>query len=166
MWKAIRPEEAILKLDFLRNAIFTRCTTVLAADPAALVDEFLSWLKSTLVDKTLSWQHGNTQFSLNLPKGVLASMCIRAALAAQEISSSRRDRLVEIALTKYSAEPGVVELGAQLYNTGREPLDLSLPWQVKSDMVESWQVGIVKNATNTIIQAILQECSPQEDPGR
>jgi hypothetical protein len=164
MWQAIQPEEDILKLDFLRNAIFTRCVTVFAAVPDALVGEFLSWLESTLVDHTLSWQIGRTQFTLRLPESVLATMCIRGALAVHEVSSVRRDRLVQIALTRYPAEPDTAELAARLYNTGKKPLDLTLPWETKSDVQEGWQVGIVKNAINPIIEALVLEARQVSGP--
>lgn len=42
MWQAIQPEEDILKIDPLHNAIFTCCMTVFAVIPDALVDGFLS----------------------------------------------------------------------------------------------------------------------------
>jgi len=161
MWQAIRPEEEVLKLDFLRNAIFTRCTTVFAAVPDSLVSDFLSWLKAELIDKVLGWQIGNTQFSLHYPESVLASMCIRGALAVHEISSVRRDRLIEVALTRYPSEPDTAELAAQLYNTDKEPLDLKLPWKTKSDVQEGWQVGIVKNAIPAIVLALVQDQTPQ-----
>lgn len=156
MWQAIQPEEDILKLDFLRNAIFTRCTTVFAAVPDTLVSDFLPWLKTTLIDKSLKWQIGKTQFTLHYPESALSSMCIRGAAAVHTISSARCDQLVEIALTRYPSEAGTAELAAQLYNTGKELLDLTLPWKTKTDVVESWQVGIVKNAINPTIQAIIE----------
>jgi hypothetical protein len=157
MWKGIRPEEDILQLDFLRNAIFTRCVTVFASSPDVLVGDFLSWLKRTLIDKALGWQVGKTEFWLHLPESVLSDMCIRSALAVHEISSACRDRLVEIALTRYPAEPGIAELGAQLYNTGKETLDLTLPWKTRGDVEKAWQVGIVKNTILPIIQAVVLE---------
>jgi len=155
-------EEAILKLDFLRNAIFTRCTTVFASVPGALAEDFLAWLKATLIDKSLSWKSGNTQFSLHLPESVLSSMCIRSALAVQGVSAKRRDQLVEMALTRYAPDPGASELGGLLYSTGRTPLDLTLPWKAKGNVQEGWQVGVVKNAIDPIIQAVLLERSEEK----
>ena len=159
MWESIRPDEDILKLDFLRNAIFTRCTTVFAAVPDLLASDFLAWLKSTLVDKSLQWQIGNTMFTLRYPETALASMCIRSALAVSGVSATRRDRLIEIGLTRYPADANTAELAAQLYNSDKEPFNLTLPWKTKSDVVEGWQVGIVKNAIQPIIQALVREAT-------
>ena len=72
MWQAIRPETDLLKLDFLRNALFSRCTTLFAAAPDVLVQEFLLWLKVTLIDSSLTWQYGNTQYTVRYPRTALA----------------------------------------------------------------------------------------------
>ena len=156
MWLAIQPETDLLKLDFLRNAIFTRCTTVLAADPDVLVKEFLSWLKATLVDSSLVWQYGKTQYTVKYPRTALASMCIQSALAVHEISPDRRDRLVEIALTRFPSNDGLGEVGAKLYNTGKVILDLQLPWRTETRIEDGWQLGIVKNAIPSIVEAVIQ----------
>jgi hypothetical protein len=156
MWHAIQPETDLLKLDFLRNAIFSRCTTVLAADPDVLVKEFLSWLKATLVDSSLTWQHGNTQFTVKYPRTALASMCIQSAVAVHEMSPDRRDRLVEIALARYPSNDELGELGAKLYNTGKVILDLQLPWRTETKIEDGWQLGIVKNAIPAIVEAVFK----------
>lgn len=156
MWLAIQPETDLLKLDFLRNAIFTRCTTVLAADPDVLVKEFLSWLKATLVDSSLVWQYGKTQYTVKYPRTALASMCIQSALAVHEISPDRRDRLVEIALTRFPSNDDLGEVGAKLYNTGKVILDLQLPWRTETRIEDGWQLGIVKNAIPSIVEAVIQ----------
>ena len=161
MWEAIRPEEDILKVDFLRNAIFTRCTTVFAAAPDVLTSDFLSWLKATLIDRSLAWQIGKTQYSLHYPESALASMCVRAALAVHGGSPARSDQLVEAALTRYPSQAGTAELAARLYNTGKEPFDLTLPWKTKGDVEEAWQVGIIKNATEPIMLAFVESQTAQ-----
>ena len=160
MWQAIQPGTDLLKLDFLRNAIFSRCTTVFAAAPDVLVQEFLSWLKATLIDSSLTWQYGKTQYTVNYPRTALASMCIQSALAIQEISPDRRDRLVEIALTRFPSNDDLGELGAQLYNTGKATLDLQLPWKTETRIEDGWQLGIVKNAIPSIVKAVIQSESP------
>lgn len=162
MWRAIEPEDDILKLDFLRNAIFERCTTVFAADPDKLNSSFIPWLKKKLVDGSLVWQWGKTQYTVRYPKTALALMCLQGAIATQRISPKNRDRLVEIALTEHPAEDQQGELGAQLYNAGKTPLDITLPWKTKSSVTEGWQLGIVKNAIPAIVQEVSQSQSPQE----
>jgi hypothetical protein len=161
MWQAMRPEDDILKLDFLRNSIFVRITTVSAAVPDALAADFLPWLKRTLIDRTLQWQIGNTQFTLNYPQTALASMCMQSALQVHEISPARRDRLVEMALTRYPAEEQDARLGGMLYNTGKSPLDLRLPWQTKSRVLDGWQLGVAANALEALVEALVEEMPDQ-----
>jgi len=160
MWQRIEPDDDILKLDFLRNAIFGRCTTVLAANPQVLKDQFVAWLKKKLIDHSISWQMGKTQYTVRYPDKAQASMCLQGALAVQTLSPERRDRLVEYALTNFPADDALAELGAQLYNSGKEVLDIQLPWKTKSNVVEGWQVGIVKNAIPELIKEIVAEEQP------
>ncbi len=162
MWRAIEPDDDILKLDFLRNALFTRCTTVLAADPEILESSFLPWLKQKLIDHSIVWQWGKTQYTVRYPPSALSSMCLQGAIATQKISPNHRDRLVESALTKYDANDQLSELGAQLYNSGKEVLDIDLPWKTKSSVLDGWQLGIVKNAIPAIIQEVVQSNTPSE----
>lgn len=164
MWQAIEPDENLLRIDFLRNAIFSRCTTVLAGDPVVLSGEFVPWLKRKLVDNALVWQSGKTQFTVRYPPTALASMCIQGALAVQHLSPARRDQLVETAVTRYQVEEGLAQVAAQLYNTGKQPLDLNLPWKPVSKILDGWQVGIVRNAIPTLVQAFVEShAAPQEE---
>jgi len=162
MWRSIEPDDDILKLDFLRNAIFERCTTVFAADPDSFNGGFIPWLKHKLVDGSLVWQWGKTQYTVRYPPTVLATMCLQGAIATQNISPSHRDRLVEIALTLHPADDRLGELGAQLYNNGKAPLDINLPWATKSEVTDGWQMGIVKNAVPAIFQEVAQSKAPEE----
>lgn len=156
MWEAIRPDTNLLKLDFLRNAIFSRCTTVFAAVPDTLAQEFLTWLKATLIDRSVVWQSGKRQYTVHYPPTALASMCIQSAIAIQSISPVKRDSLVEIALTRFPSNDDLGELGAQLYNAGKAVLDLQLPWKTKTKIEDGWQLGIVKNAIPSIVNAVIQ----------
>jgi len=162
MWQAIAPDDDILKLDFLRNAIFTRCTTVLAADPEVLEGSFLHWLKYKLIDRSIVWQWGKTQYTVRFPPTAQASMCLQGAIATQSLSPNLRDRLVESALTKYDSNDQLSELGAQLYNSGKEVLDINLPWNTKTYVMQGWHLGIVKNAIPLIIQEVVQNNTPSE----
>jgi len=161
MWGAIEPDDDILKLDFLRNAIFERCTTVFAADPDTMNSGFIPWLKRKLVDGSLVWQWGKTQYTVRYPPTGLATMCLQGAIATQNISPKNRDRLVEIALSDHPSNDQLAELGAQLYNSGKPPLDITLPWKTKTKVDEGWQMGIVKNAIPAIVQEVAQQQAPQ-----
>ncbi|MBG0785804.1 MAG: hypothetical protein H0S79_11945 [Anaerolineaceae bacterium] len=161
MWRAIEPEDDIIKMDFLRNAIFERCTTVFAADPDFLNTGFLPWLKKKLVDGALVWQWGKTQYTVRYPATALATMCLQGAIATQKISPAHRDKLVEIALTSHPSNDNLGELGAQLYNSGKAALDIELPWKTKTEVVDGWQMGIVKNAVPVIFQEVIQSKLPE-----
>ncbi|QRN82840.1 hypothetical protein JR338_10510 [Chloroflexota bacterium] len=156
MWRSIEPDNNILKVNFLRNAIFERCTTVFAADPNSFNTGFVKWLKEKLVDSSLIWQAGKTQYTVHYPETALATMCLRGAIATQNLSPSRRDKLVEIALTQHPSVDNLGELGAQLYNTGKTLLDIEIPWKTKSEIADGWQMGIVKNAIPEILQEVAQ----------
>lgn len=157
MWRAIEPDDDILKMDFLRNAIFERCTAVFAADPDTLNSGYIPWLKKKLVDGSLVWQWGKRQYTVRYPATALASMCLQGAIATQNISPRNRDRLVEIALTEHPSDDRLGELGAQLYNSGKTPLEIALPWKTKTSIEEGWQIGIVKNAIPAIVQEVAQQ---------
>jgi hypothetical protein len=157
MWRAIEPDDNILKIDFLRNAIFRRCTTVFAADPDKFDECFIKYFKHKLVDSSLMWQSGNRQYTLHYPSTALASMCIQGALAVREVSPERCNRLVELALTKYPANNELGELGAKIYNTGKHTLNLGLPWKTKSNIIDGWQLGIVKNAVQALILEVIKQ---------
>ena len=156
LWRSIEPDDNILKLDFLRNAIFERCTTVLAADPDKMNASYVAWLKRKLVDGSLVWQWGKTQYTVKYPPTAPSTMCLQGAIAVQSISTGRRDKLVEIALREHPSDDRLGELGAQLYNSGKTPLDIDLPWATKSKITEGWQMGIIKNAVPAIFQEIFQ----------
>lgn len=156
MWRSIEPDNNILKVDFLRNAIFERCVTVLAADPDSFNGGFIKWLRDKLVDNCITWQVGKTQYTVHYPERVLATMCLKGAIATQKLSPSHKDRLVEIALSLHPSDDNLGELGAQLYNSGKTPLDIDLPWTTRTEISNGWQLGIVKNAVPAILQEIAQ----------
>lgn len=155
MWNAIEPTDTHLMIEHLRASILTRSATVFSADPQIFKDTFINWLKKRLVDQSLSWQSGNTQYSLHFPESMLVNFYVQGAAAIQSISPDRSDQLLQIALTCYNTEPPMAELAAQLYNSDKELLDLKLTWRTKSDIEEPWQIGIVKHALSTIFQVVI-----------
>jgi len=159
MWSAIQPDDQILMVDWLRNAILTRCRNVIAADPEVLMQDFLGWFKRELVDKGRSWKIGNTQFTLKYPDTALLQFCVVSAMAVGKSSPGRRDQIVVSGLGKFKGDPAGVEAAAQLYNTDKATLDLTPPLQLKPNLVEAWQLGIVKNATQRLLVTMLTQAS-------
>jgi hypothetical protein len=68
---------------------------------------------------------------------------------------------VEIALTSHPSNDNLGELGAQLYNSGKAALDIELPWKTKTEVIDGWQMGIVKNAVPVIFQEVIQSKLPE-----
>ena len=154
MWGAIQPDDQILMADFLRNAILMRCRNVFAAHPEALMQGFVAWFKRELVDKGRVWQSGRTQITLRFPNTSPLQFCVASAAGVNQLSPSRRDEILVDGMSRFPGDPATIEAAAQLYNSGKQLLDLSPPVGLKANLIEAWQLGIVKNAIPSILQAM------------
>ncbi|MDP2966604.1 MAG: hypothetical protein Q8N39_11330 [Pelolinea sp.] len=159
MWQAIRPDDAILMTDWLRNAILSRCVNVFSADKTVLINNYLEWLKIELVQKGRQWQIGKQIFTIKYPPTSLLQFCVSAAATVGAYSVSRRDQILISGLEKFEATPPLVELAAQLYNSGKDLLALEPPVSLKPNLLPSWQDGIIKNALPAILQALIASVS-------
>ena len=159
MWAAIQPDDQILMLDWLRNATLTRCRNVFSADPEMLVQDFLGWFKRELVDKGRSWQIGNTRYTLKFPDTAPLQFCVVSALTVDKLSPTRRDQILLSGLRTFKADPPTVEATAQLYNTDKQVLDLAPPLELKKNLVEAWQLGVVKNAIPIVLRSMVAQFS-------
>lgn len=155
MWEAIRPDDQILMVNWLRNAIMSRCVNVFAADAEVLTQDYLGWLKRELVDKGRQWQFGNQMITLKYPNTSPLQFCIAAAATVGGTSPARRDRILVAGLQKFDAEPKLVETAAQLYNSDKEPLVMEPPVKLKPNLVSSWHMGVVKNAIPMILRSLM-----------
>jgi hypothetical protein len=163
MWQAFQPLDDILMVDFLRNAILTRCRNVFAADPDMLIHTFIAWLKEELIDKGRAWNVGNRQISLKLPDTVPLSFCIQSAANVSPYSGKRKDQILISALARFNRdEPSLVKLAAQIYNSDKPILDLTLPLELEDKAIEAWQIGIINNASNPILLAMLGQLKQKE----
>jgi len=159
MWEAIKPDDNILKVEFLRNSILERCRNIFASDPEMLFQDFLTWFKKKLVDKYLTWQVGKTQFTLRYPVETLLQFCLLSAIAVDTILPRLRDEILLSGLSKFKGEPKIVEAVAQLYNNDKEILDIIPPIKVALELIEAWQLGIIKNAIPHILKTIVEQKS-------
>jgi hypothetical protein len=155
MWSTIQPSDQILMVDWLRHAILMRCQNVFAADSEVLVHDFLGWFKRKLVDMSFSFQMGDKVFTLKYPDTVPLQFCVGSAIAVNPFSSTHRDQILLSGLTRFKGNQLLVEAAAQLYNSGKDVLNLTPPSGLDSKLVEAWQLGIVKNAIPIILQALL-----------
>lgn len=154
MWEAIRPDDQVLMIDWLRNAIMNRCVNVFAADTEMLINDYLGWFKRELVEKGRQWQIGKQIMTLKFPNISLLQNCVSAAATVGGVSPARRDQILLTALRSFEANQQLVDIAAQLYNSDKEPLMLEPPLKLESKLVEGWQTGIVKNALRGILNAL------------
>jgi hypothetical protein len=159
MWQVIEPDDNILLVDWLRNAILTRCRTVFAAAPEALIEDFLGWFTAELVKKGRVWRFGNRQITLKYPPTATFGFCVASAAAVSGVSPERRDQILLSGLRKFEADPSAVESAAQLYNSDKALLDLTPPLRLKPKLVDPWQFGIVKNAISPVLSAMAARAS-------
>jgi hypothetical protein len=159
MWGVIQPDDEVLRIDWLRSAILTRCCNVFAADPEMLMQDLLGWFKRELVDKGRVWTMGNMRYTLKFPSTVLLQFCVMSAVAVDKLSPNRRDQILSSGLSKFKGDPPLVEAVAQLYNSDKEVLDIAPPLKLDSQMLEAWQLGVVKNAIPFIAKAMIEQAS-------
>ncbi|KON26922.1 hypothetical protein AC481_06230 [miscellaneous Crenarchaeota group archaeon SMTZ-80] len=157
MWDAIQPDDQILMLDWLRNSILLRCRHIFAADPEMLVQDFIGWFKRELVDRGRSWRIGNRQYFLKFPDTAPLQFCVDSAMNVNQFSPSRRDQILLSGLNTFKADPLTVESAAQIYNTDKDVLDLAPPLELKKNLIEAWQLGIVKNAIPSILKMMIAQ---------
>lgn len=161
MLEAVLPvnmlSDTLLRSGGIRTFITGRCSTVLGADPDIFSD-FLMWLKTTLIDRVISWTEGSTRYTVSMPPTVLLDMSINAAVALHELSQARRDRVLLQALESYQASETAIQAAAQLWNAGRIIPSLTPPVKLKnSDQLCNWQIGAIEHALPAIIAALVAE---------
>ncbi len=156
MWNAIRPDDNLLRVDWLRNAILSRCMSVFGADQPVLFDEYLEWLNTELVKKGRQWQIGKQIITLKYPNTAPFQFSLVAASSMSGFSTTHRDEIIVKGLDRYEANAMLIENAAMLYNGGKQILDLTPPTKI-THFISNWQTGIVKNALPTIAQALVVE---------
>lgn len=154
MLKDITPSDSMLRVDLLRNAIFERCRTVLAADPDTLVHHFVDWFWEKLVKNHLFWVEANTQYTLRFPDDMPLRFCTIAASAVQVASSQRCDQILMAGLQKFPKTAETVRLTAEVYSANKARLDFAPPVSLPNDLVAAWQMGIIQTALVEIINAL------------
>lgn len=161
MLQAVLPvgmlSDMLLRSGGIRTFITGRCSTVLGADPGIFSD-FLMWLKTTLIDRVISWTEGSTQYSVSMPSTVLLDLSINAAVALHELSPARRDRVLLQALETHQASETAIQAAAHLWNAGQTIPSLTPPVKLKDpDQLHNWQIGTIEYALPAIIAALAAE---------
>lgn len=152
--KAILPEDALMLDDGMRVALLERCATVLAAEPAVLVDDFAAWMRKEWVKKGRKRKVDGNSLVLQFPREFPFQLCLRGALAVSGISARRRDAIITRAIASQETNAHLTALAARTYASDKPNLDLVPPPQAKRDQVAAWQTGIVEDAVPAIAAAI------------
>jgi hypothetical protein len=105
MWNAIRPDDNLLRVDWLRNAILSRCMSVFGADQPVLFDDFMEWFDTELVKKGRQWQIGKQIITLRYPNTAPFQFSLVSASAIGNFSTIRRDRIIVSGLQKFRPMP-------------------------------------------------------------
>ena len=166
MWASIIPRKDIQMVDFLRKAIFERCTTLFSVCPDVLHQNFLTWLKNSKGSDIIKRKDDNTAVSYPCLPTSIGGICIKAAIVISEFSDNIKDRLIEIAFTQNVLDNETTQLAATLYNKGKQILDFEIPSKLKlvpgnwhGDKHQYWQIGIINNAIEPLRRAFIEEGS-------
>ncbi len=163
MWNAMKPDESLLTLDVLRNAIFERCRVLFAADPALLTEQFVDWVKRTLVDRQVRYQAGDTIYTLSFKETVPFLFCLLAAQKVAAVSIERCDEIIRLAIAKYTADEDLMAAASSLYASDKGLKAITPPTALKGkDSLEAWQRGVIQASIHRILAAMLPETKPPE----
>jgi len=157
MWNQITPFDQIIYSHWLREAILERCRTILSADSDVLVNEFLPWVRTTLIEKTHRWEHGKTMVTYTLKNDAFLNFGTLSARAIDKFSAEQRDHILVNVLQQFkpdsSFEAETAALAGWLYNSDKELLDLQPPIPLDPRVEEGWQLGVVNHAFHKLFQA-------------
>lgn len=160
MWDTMRPGTMLLRLDLIRNLVFTRCRTVFAARPDLLRSLFIDWMKRTMVDKAIEERLGDTIYRLSLNENAPFLHCLLAAQTLGKYSPTRCDQLLGEAIGHYSASDELIGAAARLYAVDKDFEALQPPRPLKrSAQLEAWQTGVVQSQSRKIIINLLESAS-------
>jgi len=156
MWDTMRPETHVLMNDVVRNAIFERCRAVLCARPRQFADVFVSWVKKTLVDRSITNTVGQTTYTLSLNSSAPFLFCLLGAQNLASAAPGRCDELLTCALEAYTANADLMSAAARLYSSDKGLRALAPPVPLKDEGLKSaWQMGVVDASVDRIINSLL-----------
>ena len=166
MWKAMKPESWMYRLDLVRNAVFTRCQTAMAARPDMLNRLFVSWVKQTLVDKQYQETVGNTTYTFSLRDIVPFLYMVLAAQKVARYSSKRCDDILTIAIRDYTASDDLMTAAGEMYASDKDPQGVHPPSILKNKaQMQAWQLGAIQAIWRRLLPVMLEAAlTPKEEP--
>ena len=166
MWSKMRPTDSELGIDVLRNSVFERCRTVLAANPGSLSGLFISWVKRTLVDNVVRRYEGQMIYTLSLKSIVPFLFCLLSAQSAAKFSFKHCDEILKIAIGGYEADEDLVSAAGGLYASDKGLSAMKPPASLKNPQhLQAWQLGVVGASIGDIIKALLAGEEGKEKAG-
>ncbi len=156
LWKEMEPDDLTLKTDLLRNTIFNRCRKIFSVRPELLDSILIQWIKSKLVDNHLFWSIGNTQYTLKFSNTLPVQYSLICAETWGKVSLKKCDELIIKAIEKYHTDDDWMRIAAGIYSTDKGLEAIDPPIQIKKQLIDSWQAGVIKYADNEIISFLLE----------
>ena len=156
MWEVMRPDDETLRTDLLRNVILERCRTVFAARPESFDELFVKWVKTTMVDRAITWSDYQTTYRFSLKEWVPFLYCLLGAQAVASLSAKRCDDLISLAVKQYTAEEDIMTNAARLYASDKGLTVLKPPAPPKDPShLKAWQLGVVEASMKEILGALI-----------
>lgn len=156
MWSQMKPSDFELQIDLIRNHIFERCRTVLAAHPETLA-AFISSIKSTLVDKSLQWGDGQTTYTLSLPDTVPFVFALLAAEKVANLSPRLCDEILINALKNYKANDELMISAAKMYAFNKGLDVVEPPTELNQEyLIDTWRIAVVEATFPKIARDLMQ----------
>jgi hypothetical protein len=143
IWQEIQPDDFVLFSIPLSQAIFERCSTVLAADTSVLVDECAYWLLQEWVRKGRQDKSSGRDATTKLSDSVPLGLCLAAASVVDRFSGPRRDEILIRALKRLDRNPDLITSAARLYSTDKPLFEFTPPLELKKKEMTPWQLGVV-----------------------
>ena len=153
LWAVMIPQDFLTTVDWLRNEVLERITSVLAADPEVFCDEVVMWFKKEWVDRGRRLKINNQDVQFKLEPGFPFSMCVRAAMKIDKLSPKIRDQIITFGLSKYKCETKSIVIAAGLYGGDKNPLDFTPPFALQDAFLGYWQQGIIMSSAPALEKA-------------
>jgi len=158
MWYAMQPSDNLLLLDVIRNSIFERCQTVFPASPKLFRKLFVDYIKSKLVDNSISQREGNQIRTFSLKSFVPFLYCLIGAQKVTSISTKHCEELIQIGLERYYFEKDYLATAASLYSTGKGLQALVPPsGRLSSSDRKEWQLSVVSSSSRDILAMVMED---------
>lgn len=159
LWEVMEPDDEILKIDLIRNTIFSRCRKTFSACPEIFESTFIKYAKRKLVDDCLQWSYGDTSYTLRLPDTMPLQNLLICAESWGHRSSKKCDELVLKAMGNYTADEEWSRIAAAIYASDKGLKALCPPIQIEKHLIASWQIGVVQQSDNDIISLLVNSAS-------